>query len=37
MFAPSSDVWAFGVTIWEILNHCSTKPYNEMTDDMVIA
>lgn len=35
MFSPSSDVWAFGVTVWEILTYCSVKPYEEMNDDQV--
>ncbi|XP_048488344.1 epithelial discoidin domain-containing receptor 1 isoform X2 [Plutella xylostella] len=36
MYAPSSDVWSFGVTVWEVLTHCTAKPFEEMSDDQVV-
>ena len=29
-------MWAFGVTLWEILQRCSQQPYAELTSEQVI-
>ena len=35
-FSQKSDVWAFGVTIWEIFTLAKEQPYNGMSDKQVI-
>ncbi|XP_061634255.1 discoidin domain-containing receptor 2 [Phyllopteryx taeniolatus] len=35
-FTTASDVWAFAVTLWEILNFCKDQPYSQLTDEQVI-
>lgn len=35
MYSPASDVWSFGVTVWEVVTQCSRKPFDEMSDDQV--
>lgn len=29
-------MWAFGVTLWEMLSVCQEQPYSNLTDEQVI-
>ena len=35
-FSTKTDVWSYGVTLWEIFTLCRTQPYDEMTDEEFI-
>ena len=35
-FSQKSDVWAFGVTMWEIFTLAKIQPYSDMSDKQVI-
>ena len=36
-YTTKSDVWSFGVCLWEILQLASVRPYAALADDQVLA
>lgn len=36
IFSSASDVWAFGVTMWEVFSLAKLHPYHNLEDELVI-